>query len=232
MSFMKKIQAQYQVVVAAPNRKQALKHVRDKIENETSTKDADDSYLRVVWEKETTLKPQGITEIYHFSNQDIKGFSGGAFYVGDPDFWYKQLSHDYGRSGIAYVVEIKTVDGDFVTDDVSYTIPPEMGTKGYSEILVTSRSVLREGKDFKYVREIGIADEDAAKEMQVWKDEIVKELLAEEAIVKQLKTHSLTENKLKRYALNNLYLQPPEYLDIEDLDWNDILRTLENSYES
>lgn len=208
-----------------------IDHVRDKIENQTATEDPDDSYLRVMWEKETTLKPQDLTDIYQVSNQDIKEFSGGAFYVGDPDFWYEQLSHDYGRSGIAYVVEIKTIDGDFVTEDVSYAIPPEMGTKGYSKILVTSRSVLHEGKDFKYVREIGISDEDAAKEMQAWKDEIVKELLAEEAIVKQLKTHNLTENKLERYAINNLYLQPPENLDIEDLDWGDILTKLENSVQ-
>jgi len=227
MSFLTKVTSKYKILALPSDG-----HVRDKIENETSTKDADDSYLRVVWGKETTLKPQDLTDIYQVSNQDIKGFSGGAFYVGDPDFWYEQLSHDYGRSGIAYVVEIKTVDGDFVTEDVSYGIPPETGTKGYSKILVTSRSVLHEGKDFKYVREIGISDEDATKEMQAWEDKIVKELLAEESIIKQLKTHSLTENKLERYALNNLYLQPPKYLDIEHLDWDDILRKLENSYES
>jgi len=207
-----------------------IDQIRDSVENEVKTEDAEDSYLRVVWKKESTFKPQKLSEIYNHT--DFGNFSGGAFYVGDPDFWYKQLCHDYGRSDVAYVAEIKTIKGDFVTDDISYQIPPEMGMKGFSKILVTSRSVLHEKKDFKYVREIGIAEDKVAKILKEWKDEIIKDLLSDKNIIKQGKEHKLTERKLKRYALDYLYIQPPDdTLDIDDLDWDDILMEVENQIE-
>lgn len=207
-----------------------IDQIRDRVENEINTDDAEGSYLRVVWEKQSTLKPQKLSDIYSLTN--VGNFSGGAFYVGDPNFWYKQLCQDYGRYGIAYVAKIKTVNGDFVTDDVSYQLPPEMGMKGFSKILVTSRSVLHEGKDFKYIREIGITEEKAANILKEWEDEIVKDLLSDKNIIKQVKEHNLTERKLKRYALDYLGIQAPDAtLDVDDLDWDDILREVENQLE-
>jgi len=229
MSFIKSIEKKYLIkalrkIVASLS----IDQIRDKVDGEVKTEDAEDSYLRVVWEKKA-MNPQKLSDIYHHT--DFGNFSGGAFYVGDPDFWYKQLCHDYGRSGVAYVAEIKTVKGDFVTDDVSYQIPPEMGMRGFSKILVTSRSILHEGKDFTYIREIGISEDKVKTMLEEWKDEIIKDLISDKNIVKKAKEHKLTERNLKRYAIDHLYVQAPETLDIDDLDWDEILNEVENQVE-
>lgn len=225
-SFREQVLQKYCVIASDDHVIEDMEQIRDKVDSKVGSEDAEDSYLRVVWEKQATLEPQKLSAIYH---GDFGDFSGGAFYVGDPDFWYKQLCHDYGRSGVAHVAEIKTIDGDFVTDDVSYMIPPEMGTRGFSKILVTSRSTLHEGKDFTYVYDIGISEDKAEKMLKEWVKEIIQDLLSDKNVVKKAKENKLTTRNLKRYALDYLAIQAPdENLSIDDLDWDNILWEVED----
>jgi len=124
---------------------------------------------RVVWERPTRSKRPlkgGKPSVIKTNTVEQIGFANNAQYPhiralhvsGDTEFWFNQLVKDYGRDAKAWVVEIKPVKGDYLMDDVSYSMPDQWGNKADSYILITSRTELIEGKDFKYVRELGPED--------------------------------------------------------------------------
>ena len=104
---------------------------------------------RVVWERTSTIETHELNVV---SLDDYPGVY--AVHVGDPEFWFYRLIHDYANDHTAWVIEIKPARGDVLVEDVRYSIPDESGNKGYSAILLTTRSLLREGKDFTYGQEL------------------------------------------------------------------------------
>jgi hypothetical protein len=110
---------------------------------------------RVVWEKTPTI------ETHQLDVVSLENYPGVyALHVGDADFWFYRLVHDYGNDWTAWEVEITPARGDVLVEDVQYAIPDESGNKGYSAILLTTRRVLREGKDFRYARQLDYDEDD------------------------------------------------------------------------
>jgi hypothetical protein len=104
---------------------------------------------RVVWEKTPRIEAHKLDVV------SLKNYPGVyAMHVGDADFWFHKLVDDYGNDTTAWEISIKPVRGDVLVEDVQYTIPDESGNKEYSAILLTTRRILREGRDFTYVREL------------------------------------------------------------------------------
>ena len=111
----------------------------------------DTSFSRVVWEKQSTITTNDL-ELVGLSH--YPGVYG--IHVGDVDFWFNKLIDDYGNDDHAWEINIKPAKGDVLVEDVQYAIPDESGFKADSGILLTSRRLLREGRDFHYVREMSI----------------------------------------------------------------------------
>lgn len=110
---------------------------------------------RVVWQKTPTI------ETHELDVVSLKKYPGiYALHVGDVDFWFRKLIHDYGNDVTAWEMEIKPARGDVLVEDVQYAIPDERGNKAYSAILLTTRHLLREGRDFRYVRQLEYQDDD------------------------------------------------------------------------
>jgi len=111
------------------------------------------NFERVVWERQPVLKTHML---------DTVGLAGSAndyphlraVHVGDPDYWFSRLTEDYSRDSKAWVVEIYPTEDDYLCDDVQYAMDPSGGDKAYSAILITPRTQLVEGKDFRYVKEL------------------------------------------------------------------------------
>ncbi len=111
------------------------------------------NFERVVWERQPVLKTHTL---------DTVGLAGSAkdyphlraVHVGDPDYWFNRLAEDFGRESKAWVVEIYPTEDDYLCDDVQYSMDPSGGDKAYSAILITPRTQLVEGKDFRYVKEL------------------------------------------------------------------------------
>ena len=111
------------------------------------------NFERVVWERQPVLKTHTL---------DIVGLVDSAkeyphlraVHVGDPDYWFNRLAEDFGRESKAWVVEIYPTEDDYLCDDVQYAMDPSGGNKAYSAILITPRTQLVEGKDFRYVKEL------------------------------------------------------------------------------
>lgn len=112
---------------------------------------------RVVWEREPEIRLHDPETV---SLADQRGLTPGtwALHVGDPEFWHTKLSQDYGRDDTAWEIEILPAPGDVLVEDVQYAMPEEDGSRGDSAILLTDRRVLREGVDFRYVRELSLLE--------------------------------------------------------------------------
>lgn len=104
---------------------------------------------RVVWEKTPMI------EAHDLNTVSLKDYPGVyALHVGDTEFWFYRLIHDYGNDSTAWEIAIKPARGDVLVEDVQYAIPDESGNKAYSAILLTTRRILRAGRDFTYVRQL------------------------------------------------------------------------------
>jgi hypothetical protein len=112
---------------------------------------------RVVWRHEPTIKPNRLDQVGLAENSN-EFPALRALHVGDPDFWFSKLVNDYDRKPRAWVIEIYPVEGDMLADDPQYNIPDVDGNKATSKVLITRRSVLKEGEDFDFVRELGEDD--------------------------------------------------------------------------
>lgn len=104
---------------------------------------------RVVW----GVKTGDTLEVYDL---DSVGYADGppglgGIHVGDPDFWKDQLEQDYGlASADARTIKIRTIEGDAYLPDEQYAIPPDVGEKGESNVLVTKRTHLEYGRDWVF----------------------------------------------------------------------------------
>jgi hypothetical protein len=108
---------------------------------------------RVVWGKKDSIQTNEPSMVgLDTRNGPVSGIM--ALHVGDPEFWHAKLEEDYGRTGEAFELEIIPTAGDVLVEDVQYTIPEDDGSKADSAILLTTRRVLRQGKDFRVVREL------------------------------------------------------------------------------
>jgi len=112
-----------------------------------------DTWPRVVWERTATLQTHDLEQV---GLADHRGEypSLRALHTGDPNFWFQRLVNDYGRDPHAWVAKIKLIEGDLITDDVQFQNADVHGNKASSHILITTRTVLREGVDFEYTEEL------------------------------------------------------------------------------
>jgi hypothetical protein len=130
----------------------------DRLEHHHSLDDATGAtYERVVWKHSATLKTNTLDRV-GLAGTSSEYPSLRALHVGDPDFWFERLVEDYSRASRAWVIEITPVEGDYITDDPQYVIPDAGGNRADSQVLVTQRTVLREGVDFEYSRELSASD--------------------------------------------------------------------------
>lgn len=110
---------------------------------------------RVVWQKTPTL------EAHELDVVSLAKYPGVyALHVGDAEYWFYRLIHDYGNDSTAWEIDIKPARGDVLVEDVQYAIPDESGNKAPSAILLTTRRTLREGKDFTYARQLEYDESD------------------------------------------------------------------------
>jgi hypothetical protein len=131
----------------------------DRLEYNHELEDAttSSSWGRVVWKRQPTINTHTL-DVVGLAKDSKEYPSLRAIHVGDDEFWFKQLSNDYGRDDKAWSIDIYPVEGDYYTDDPQYAIPDEYGNKGDSQILITKRKVLKEGVDFDYGREFTSKD--------------------------------------------------------------------------
>jgi hypothetical protein len=113
---------------------------------DTNTKNV--PFQRVIWTRDKVLEANDLGEIGLTSVPGVFGIH----VTNDPEFWFTQLVNDYDRDEIAYLIEIIGQAGDVLVEDPQYCIPPEVGEKADSSILLVSRNKLIEGRDFCYVR--------------------------------------------------------------------------------
>lgn len=104
---------------------------------------------RVVWEKTPIIETNDLEALSLDNHPGIYGL-----HVGDVEYWFHKLIDDYGNASTAWEIQITAARGDVLINDVQYAIPDESGDKADSAILLTTRRILREGKDFRYVREL------------------------------------------------------------------------------
>lgn len=107
---------------------------------------------RVVWGEKTSTIEVHDPSLVSLADKSNEYPGIYALHVGDTDFWFHKLIDDYGNDTTAYEIDIYPARGDVLVEDVQYAMPEENGLKAYSAILLTTRKILREGKDFKYVK--------------------------------------------------------------------------------
>jgi hypothetical protein len=104
---------------------------------------------RVVWgvKRGDVLELRSLRDLgYDDAPEGLRGID-----VGDPDFWKARLEKDYDRDArLAKVIKIRTEQGDGYLPDKEYNIPPEVGEKGDSSVLVTQRTGLVYGRDWVF----------------------------------------------------------------------------------
>jgi hypothetical protein len=114
---------------------------------------SDTTFSRVIWQNSNSVETNSLDVL---GLADSSGQFPGVYglHVGDVDFWFHKLIDDYGNEATAWEIEILPARGDVLVEDVQYAIPDDSGFKAESGILLTTRKILREGKDFKVVREM------------------------------------------------------------------------------
>jgi hypothetical protein len=108
---------------------------------------------RVVWEKENVIETGELDQVGLGPN--VVGVYG-LHVTGDVEFWFTQLVHDYGRAALAYVIEINCLDTDVLVEDNQ--IMDRDAVSADSHVLLTTRTHLTLGQDFRYVRTLTEAD--------------------------------------------------------------------------
>jgi hypothetical protein len=119
------------------------------------------SFSRVEWQRPNTIKTHDPETVS--LTKETNQFPGVyALHVGDPEFWFYQLIHDYGYDETAFELQIFPARGDILVEDVQYSTrdgiqndqPNPAGDVGDSAILLTTRPILHLGKDFRYTNQL------------------------------------------------------------------------------
>lgn len=108
---------------------------------------------RVVWDKANIIETNELSEVGLGPN--VLGVYG-LHVTSDLEFWFTQLVKDYDRDPLAYVIEINCLDTDVLVEDNQ--IMDRSDVTASAHVLLTVRSQLRLGTDFRYVRTLTDAD--------------------------------------------------------------------------
>ena len=120
-----------------------------KLEDHIEDNDVDgQTFHRIVWEKKSSYKTNRLSTV---GLPDVDGLFG-VHVTSDVEYWFKRIQEDYGRDGDAYVMEVHAVEGDMIAGDNQFQIPGDDGIIPDTHVLVTHRTLLQEGKDFRFVK--------------------------------------------------------------------------------
>lgn len=123
-------------------RKRLLKRFAGKQWSPCQPVEEGETFARVVWERKKSYPTNDADTVGFEDNDRVRGV-----HCGDPDYWCCKLEQDYNRDREdARLIYVMARKGDHFCEDPLIIDKTSTGDSG---VLLTTRKVLKEGRDFE-----------------------------------------------------------------------------------